>query len=105
MPDSSLQLDLFVWPTSWPERTCVCCCRPDSEAPAFVINDRGRFCIDCRVEAFRWPLEQETGVGTSPRPASSSPGGRPYAAGGPDHGQGWRNPAAPANGGGKGDAP
>jgi hypothetical protein len=83
-----LQLDLFAAPPAdttsaveMPARPpasqgCSGCGRPEEEAPVHVINDRGRFCLDCQAQAFEWPEPK-----------------RPYAAGGPDHARPWSNPA------------
>jgi hypothetical protein len=98
-----LQLNLFSRPAS---PTCTGCGRTEAEAPVYVLNDRGRFCMDCQEEAFRWPPAESAGVGTNARPISSSRGGSPYVAGGPDHSKPWRNPAldvGPETAGAEGD--
>jgi hypothetical protein len=86
---STLQLDLFAAPLPEPGpaavqipigppagQGCSGCGRPEEEAPIHVINDRGRFCIDCEAQALAWPGPE-----------------RPYVAGGPAHARPWSNPA------------
>jgi hypothetical protein len=92
---ASQQLDLFT-PAAQPgraagdvatsqerqtERRCTGCGRPEQEAPIYVMNELGRFCVDCEAAAFRWP-----------------PPERPYAGGGPDHAQPGSNPAVDGQG-------
>jgi hypothetical protein len=60
---------------------CSSCGRPEEEAPIYVMNELGRFCVDCEAAAFRWP-----------------PPERPHAAGGPDHARPWSNPAVDGQG-------
>jgi hypothetical protein len=62
-------------------RRCSGCGRPEEEAPIYVMNELGRFCVDCEAAAFQWP-----------------PPERPYAAGAPDHSQPWSNPAVDGQG-------
>ncbi len=88
MAELELQLDLFAQPVL----VCSGCGRDETEAPAYVVNDLGRFCLDCEELAFRWEPE-DAGAGTTPRLISSS---GPNVAGGPDHSKPWRNPAVDA---------
>ncbi len=83
MAELSFQLDLFSHAGRKPELTCTGCGRGETEAPAYVINDLGRFCLDCEAIAFNW----------APEAASSSGGGGTDFPGGPDHSKPWRNPA------------
>ena len=102
MAELFFQLDLFAHAARQPEPVCTGCGRTEAEAPAYVINDRGRFCLDCEALAFSWTPTGELEVGATTRLISSSRGAGHYFAGGPDHTRPWRNPALDDRGGRQG---